>query len=94
MNAENLSEAYYLNNDIKELQRQKNILESGAGLGVTIQSTYQDNAFLDAIRPHAVAELDRRIVEKKKKPLHSGCYILLNENNNKRLCLLCHILRV
>ena len=66
MNAENLSEAYYLNNDIKELQLQKRILESGAGLGVTIQSTYQDNAFLDAIRPHAVAELDRRIVEKKK----------------------------
>ncbi|MDM3280906.1 MULTISPECIES: hypothetical protein [Citrobacter] len=66
MNAENLSEAYYLNNDIKELQRQKSILESGAGLGVTIQSTYQDSAFLDAIRPHAVTELDRRIVEKKK----------------------------
>ena len=65
MNVENLSEAYYLNNDIKELQRQKSILESGAGLGVTIQSTYQDNAFLDAIRPHAVAELDRRIEEKK-----------------------------
>ncbi|MGX8090018.1 hypothetical protein ACWUWO_11745 [Klebsiella pneumoniae] len=65
MNAENLSEAYYINNEIKELQRQKSILESGAGLGVTIQSTYQDNAFLDAIRPHAVAELDRRINEKK-----------------------------
>ncbi|MCJ8532050.1 hypothetical protein [Citrobacter freundii] len=54
MNVENLSEAYYLNNDIKELQRQKDILESGSGLGVTIQSTYQDNAFLEAIRPHAV----------------------------------------
>lgn len=65
MYAENLSEAYYINNEIKELQRQKSILESGAGLGVTIQSTYQDNAFLDAIRPHAVAELDRRIDEKK-----------------------------
>lgn len=65
MNAENLSEAYYINNEIKELQRQKSILESGAGLGVIIQSTYQDNAFLDAIRPHAVAELDRRIDEKK-----------------------------
>ena len=65
MNAENLSEAYYLNNDIKELQLQKSILESGAGLGVTIQSTYQDNAFLDAIRPHAVAELDRRCGEEK-----------------------------
>ena len=66
MKAENLSNAYYINNDMQELQRQKGILESGAGLGVTIQSTSQDNAFLDAIRPHAVAELDRRIVEKKK----------------------------
>ena len=65
MNAENLSEAYYINNEIKELQRLKGILESGAGLGVTIQSAYQDNAFLEAIRPHAVAELDRRIEEKK-----------------------------
>ncbi|EHG2668505.1 hypothetical protein J4116_000146 [Salmonella enterica] len=65
MNVENLTESYYINNGIKELQRQKGILESGAGLGVTIQSTYQDNAFLDAIRPHAVAELNRRIEEKK-----------------------------
>ncbi|EEW1811130.1 hypothetical protein AB2939_000285 [Escherichia coli] len=72
MNAENLSEAYYLNNEIKELQRQKNILESGAGLGVTIQSTYQDNAFLDAIRPHAVAELDRRIEEKRAVLVNLG----------------------
>lgn len=66
MNADNLSKAYYINNEIKELQRQRNILESGAGLGVTIQSAYQDNDFLDAIRPHVVAELDRRIEEKKK----------------------------
>lgn len=72
MNAENLSEAYYLNNDIKELQLQKSILESGAGLGVTIQSTYQDNAFLDAIRPHAVDELDRRIEEKKDVLVNLG----------------------
>lgn len=66
MNAENLSEAYYLNNDIKELQRQKSILESGDGLGVTIQSTYQDKAFLDAMRPHAVAVLDSRIDQKRE----------------------------
>ncbi|EMM0439336.1 hypothetical protein [Citrobacter freundii] len=65
MNVENLTEAYYINNGIKELQRQKGILESGDGLGMTIQSTYQDKAFLDAIRPHAVAELNRRIEEKK-----------------------------
>lgn len=61
MNVENLSNANYIYNEMKELQRQKGMLESGDGLGVTIQSTYQDIAFLDAIRPHAVAELDRRI---------------------------------
>lgn len=66
MIVENLSNAHYIYNEIKELQRQKGILESGAGLGVTIQSTYQDNAFLGAIRPHALAELDRRIAEKKE----------------------------
>lgn len=64
MNVENLIKAHYLNNDIKELQRQKDILESGSGLGVTIQSVYQDNTFLEAIRPHAVTELDRRIQQK------------------------------
>ncbi len=72
MNVENLTEAYYINNAIKELQRQKGILESGDGLGVTIQSTYQDKAFLDAIRPHAVAELNRRIEEKKAALVNFG----------------------
>ncbi len=42
MNVENLSNAHYIYNEMKELQRQKSILERGAGLGVTIQSTYQD----------------------------------------------------
>lgn len=72
MNVENLTESYYINNGIKELQRQKGILESGDGLGVTIQSTYQDKAFLDAIRPHAVAELERRIEEKKAVLVNLG----------------------
>lgn len=72
MKAGNLSNAYYINNEMKELQRQKGILESGAGLGVAIQSVYQDNAFLDALRPHAVAELDRRIEEKKVALVNLG----------------------
>ncbi|EJG2197924.1 hypothetical protein ACAY42_000678 [Citrobacter freundii] len=72
MKAENLSNAYYINNEMQELQRQKGILESGAGLGVTIQSACQDNAFLEAIRPHAVAELDRRIEEKKASLVKLG----------------------
>lgn len=57
---------------MKELQRQKSILDSGAGLGVTIQSTYQDNAFLEAIHPYAVDELDRRIEEKKAALVNLG----------------------
>ncbi|HFI5287588.1 TPA: hypothetical protein ACGQSY_001791 [Citrobacter freundii] len=72
MNVENLTEAYYINNAIKELQRQKGILESSDGLGMTIQSAYQDNTFLEAIRPHAVAELDRRIEEKKALLVNLG----------------------
>ena len=72
MKAENLSNAYYINNEMQELQRQKGILESGAGLGVTIQSACQDYAFLEAIRPHAVAELDRRIEEKKASLVKLG----------------------
>jgi hypothetical protein len=72
MKAENLSNAYYINNEIKELQRKKSILYSGEGLGVTIQSTYQDVAFVDAIRPHAVAELDRRIEEKRAALVNLG----------------------
>lgn len=72
MNVENLSNAHYIYNEMKELQRQKSILESGDGLGVTIQSTYQDKAFLDAIRPHTVAELDRRIEKKKTVLVNLG----------------------
>ncbi|HCL6635653.1 TPA: hypothetical protein N2Q63_005339 [Citrobacter freundii] len=72
MNAENLSNANYIYNEMKELQRQKGILESGSGLGVTIQSAYQDNAFLEAMLPHAVAELDRRIEEKKSALVDLG----------------------
>lgn len=77
MNAENLSNAHFIYNEMKELQRQKGILESGSGLGVTIQSTYQDNVFLEAIRPHAVAELDRRIEEKKSSTGKLGNFLVL-----------------
>lgn len=75
MNVENLSNAHYIYNEMKELQRQKSILESGDGLGVTIQSTYQDKAFLDAMRPHAVAVLDSRIDQKRKKLKELGVTI-------------------
>lgn len=78
MNVENLSNAHYM---MKELQRQKGILESGAGLGVTIQSAYQYSAFLEAIRPHAVAELNSRIEEKKSALVNLGASFSIYEHN-------------
>lgn len=39
------------------------VAAAGNELGVTIRGTYQDPAFVDAIRPYVLAELDRRIEE-------------------------------
>lgn len=65
MKAANFNEAYSIFQAMKSLQHQRLIVVDGNGLGVTIQSTYQETALVDAIRPHVVAELDRRIAEKK-----------------------------
>lgn len=68
MKAENINQAYSIAQNIRELEKQKALVASDGGstaLGVTIQSTYQDPAFVDAIRPYVVKELDRRIEEKK-----------------------------
>ncbi|EGO0756753.1 TPA: hypothetical protein NY126_001467 [Escherichia coli] len=81
MNVENLSNAHYIYNEMKELQRQKGILESGAGLGVTIQSAYQYSAFLEAICPHAVAELNSRVEEKKSALVNLGASFSIYEHN-------------
>lgn len=72
MNAEHLSEAHHIAMQISELQRHKNTIETGGGLGVTIQSAYQDNTFVDAIRPHALAELDKRIQGMKDSLIKLG----------------------
>ncbi|MFP1738299.1 hypothetical protein [Lonsdalea quercina] len=65
MDIENLSQAHIVFQQLKELQSQKYIVSGGSGVGVTIQSAYQDDDFIEAIRPHVIAELDRRIEDKK-----------------------------
>lgn len=65
MKAANFNEAYSIFQAMKSLQHQRTIVAGGNGLGVTIQSAYQEDALVDAIRPHVVAELDRRIEGKK-----------------------------
>ncbi|ELW9319672.1 hypothetical protein M7805_08035 [Enterobacter hormaechei subsp. xiangfangensis] len=66
MKVKDLSRAHSIWENIRELQKQRDLIAGGGGLGVTIQSTYQDAAFEEAIRPHAVAELNRRIEEQKQ----------------------------
>lgn len=66
MKAQDLSRAHSIWENIRELAKQRDLIAGGGGLGVTIQSTYQDAAFEQAIRPHAVAELNRRIEEQKQ----------------------------
>ena len=72
MKVQDLSRAYSIWENIRELQKQRDLIAGGGGLGVTIQSAYQDAAFEEAIRPHAVAELERRIEEQKKVIIDLG----------------------
>lgn len=65
MKEKDLSRAYSISQHISKLQIERDLIADGAGLNVTIQSTYQDDTFVDAIRPHALAELDRRIEEQR-----------------------------
>ncbi len=66
MQVKNLSEAYSISKQVAELHRVWGIIAGGAGLGVTIQSTYQDDTFIENIRPYVIDELDRRIAEKNE----------------------------
>ncbi|MEI2606162.1 hypothetical protein V8O11_20485 [Erwinia aphidicola] len=67
MDIKNLGAAYSIKQRLDELRRQRDLISTGKGLGVTIQSTYQDDDFIAAIIPHAASELERRIAEKQKE---------------------------
>lgn len=67
MDIKNLSAAYSIKQRLDELHRQRDLISTGKGLGLTIQSTYQDDEFIAAIIPYAAAELERRIAEQQKK---------------------------
>ncbi|WP_226571260.1 hypothetical protein [Mangrovibacter yixingensis] len=61
-----LSKAYHVSKQVTELHRVRDMIASGAGLGITIQSAYQDDTFIENIRPYVLDELDRRIAEKNE----------------------------
>lgn len=63
MNIDNLSAAVSTRDRLRDLQRQHRLVSEGKGLGVTIQSTHQDDSFVDAVRPAVLTEINRRIEE-------------------------------
>lgn len=63
MNIDDLSAAVSIRDRLRNLQLQHLYVSEGKALGVTIQSTYQDDPFVNAVRPVVLAELNRRIEE-------------------------------
>lgn len=61
MNINNVNAASILCEQLKELEGQYSIVVRGEGLGITIQSRYQDDAFVNAVRRTVTGELSRRI---------------------------------
>jgi hypothetical protein len=55
---EDIQKANALLDSIRSLKYQINFVTAGHGLGITIQSTYQNEAFVDAIRPHLVKYME------------------------------------
>ncbi|VGD23546.1 Uncharacterised protein [Klebsiella pneumoniae] len=50
MNINNVNAASILYEKLKELEGQYSLVERGEGLGITIQSRYQDDDFVNAVR--------------------------------------------
>lgn len=61
MNINNVNAASILCEQLRELEAQYANVARGEGLGVTIQSRYQDDAFVNAVRRSVTGELSRRI---------------------------------
>lgn len=62
MHISRLWEANILDKRLREKEQQRALVASGKGLGVTIQSTYQKDELVDAVRPAVLAVLDAEIV--------------------------------
>ncbi|KAB8310770.1 hypothetical protein [Rahnella contaminans] len=63
MDARNLERAHRLMQKVLALKSERELISksTSGGLGITIQSKYQDDEFVNAVRPAVVAEISRRI---------------------------------
>jgi hypothetical protein len=53
--------ANILDKQLREKREHRELIASGKGLGVTIQSKYQPDDLLEAVRPAVLAHLDAQI---------------------------------
>lgn len=74
MKFEDISKVSLLQDELKKLIFEKELVERGnrGGLGITIQGSYQDDDFQDAVRPAVVAELVRRCEAIKSEMMKLG----------------------
>nr|HAM4953516.1 hypothetical protein [Escherichia coli] len=72
MNINNVNAASILSEQLKDLEGQYSLVVRGEGLGITIQSRYQDDAFVSAVRSSVTGELSRRIGEVKHQLAELG----------------------
>lgn len=68
MNYSDIGKVHSLKCKVDDLLYARNMITGGSGLGVTIQSTYQDDEFVNNVRQPVIDELNRRI-EKLKEEL-------------------------
>lgn len=66
MDISNFAQAEVAVLQLKDLLSKRKSAESGS-LGVTICSQYQDDIFVNAVRPSVLEELDKRINETKSR---------------------------
>lgn len=67
MRASDLEHATYLLQQLREMRRLRDVVASGGGLGITIQSTYQKEDFVSRVRPAVLEAMnqDIRIIKNK-----------------------------
>ncbi len=59
MDISNFNKASSLVGQLRELEKKIELVSAGTALGITIQSTYQKDDFVDAMRPTVLAELNK-----------------------------------
>lgn len=59
MKSSDLKKAYKIQEAIEQIENKIERIEAGHDLGITISGTYQQESFVDAIRPHVIDHMTK-----------------------------------